>query len=103
MYRHRLLLTVTDTDSWNEAVAIADAINKLCADNGWTQGTLMTRTVGRFNEMSFEFEYPDLTTFERESNAWIADPTAKDLGRRVDALQTQDPGYSELWEEAVSI
>jgi hypothetical protein len=102
MYRERQILTVMGIDGWNEAVAVAEEINKLCASKGWTQGTVLTRTVGRFNELSFEFEFPDLTTYERERKEWMAEPGIGDLMRRIDAIPTvgQDPGYSELWEEA---
>ncbi len=31
MYRERQILTVLGIDGWNEAVAIAEEVNKLCA------------------------------------------------------------------------
>jgi hypothetical protein len=100
MYRERLLITVSDIDAWNECVAITEEINKLCASKGWTQGTLLTRTVGRFNELCFESDYADLATYEREQKEWRAEPGIGALMRRIDSLSTEDPGYSELWEEA---
>ena len=35
MYRERQILTVLGIDGWNEAVAIAEEVNKLCASKGW--------------------------------------------------------------------
>lgn len=105
MYRERSVFTVLDIDGWNEAVALVDEVNKLCASKGWAQGTLFTRTVGRFNDLCLEFDYPDLATFERERNEWIAHPGIGEIMRRIDAIETvsQDPGYSELWEEAIPV
>lgn len=102
MYRERQLITVASLDGWNETVALVDEINKLCASKGWVQGTLLTRTIGRFNELCLEFEYPDLATYERERKEWMTEPGIGNLIRRVDAIPTAggDPGYSELWEEA---
>lgn len=103
MYRERLLLTVSDIDAWNECVAVTEEVNKLCASKGWSQGMLLTRTVGRFNELCFEFDYPDLATYERERQEWLAEPGIGALMRRIDGLRTEDPGYSELWEEATPV
>jgi hypothetical protein len=100
MYRQRQFLTVKDLDGWNEVVAIVDDVNKLCADRGWTQGRLMTRTFGTFNELCLEIDFPDLATFERELREWMADPAAGALTRRLDAIPRLGTGHDELWMEA---
>ena len=66
MYRFRQLLTVSDVDGWNEVVAVYEEAQKLSDAKGWARGTLFTRTVGRFNELCLEIEYPDLATMERQ-------------------------------------
>ncbi len=103
MYRMRQLFTVSDIDGWNEAITIVEEVNKLCASNGWAQGTVFTRTVGPFNEMCLEIEYADLATFERENKEWMNEPGIGELMRRIDAIPTEDLGYSELWEEATPV
>jgi hypothetical protein len=103
MYRMRQLFTVSDIDGWNEAIAILDEVNKLCASKGWAQGTFFSPTVGRFNELCLEFEYPDLATLERENKEWIEEPGIGKLMRRIDAIPLEDPGHSELWEEATPV
>ena len=103
MYRERQLITVSDLDGWNEVVAIVEESNKLCATKGWTQGTLYTRTIGRFNELCLEREFPDLATYERETKAWETEPHLESLFRRMDAIKVEDPGYSEMWQEAVPV
>ena len=40
MYRMRQLITVSDLDGWNEAIATVEELNKLCASNGWAQGVV---------------------------------------------------------------
>ena len=58
--------------------------------------------MGRFGELSYEFEFPDLTTYQRERKEWMTEPGIGELMRRIAAIPTvgDDPGYSELWEEA---
>jgi hypothetical protein len=103
MYRQRMLITVSDFEAWNQTIALVDEINKLSASKGWAQATLFTRTVGRFNELCLEFDFPDLATFQRETDEWNAEPGIGDIMRRIDAVRTEDPGYSELWEEATPV
>ena len=100
MYRFRQLLTVSDSDGWNEVVAVFDEAQKLAESRGWARGTLFTRTVGRFNELCLEIEYPDLATMQREQADWFAEPGIGELMRRLDSVKMEDIGYSELWEEA---
>jgi hypothetical protein len=100
VYRQRQFVTVKDLDGWNEIVSVVDDVNKLCAERGWTQGTLMTRTFGTFNELCLEIDFPDLATFESEMKAWMADPDTGPLMRRLDAVETATSGHDELWMEA---
>lgn len=100
MYRQRQFITVKDIDGWNEFVSLVDEVNKLCAERGWTQGTVMTRTFGTFNELCYEVDYPDLATFESEMKAWMADPDVAPLMRRLDAIPREGTGFDELWMEA---
>ena len=84
MYRMRQLFTLSKIDEWNEAIAIVDEVNKLCASKGWSQATVYTRTVGRFGEICIETEYPDLATLERENK------DGRTGDRRVDATHRCD-------------
>lgn len=103
VYRERQLITVTGIDGWNEVVAVTEELNELCASRGWAQGTLFTRTAGRFNELCLEREFPDLATYERQGKEIEAEPGIGELFRRLDAIETEDTGYSELWEEATPV
>ena len=103
MYRIRQLITVSDIDAWNEAIAIVEETNELCVSKGWAQGVVFTRSFGRFNELCLEIEYPDLATMEREDKELREEPGIGALLRRFDAIATEDPGYSELWEEATPV
>jgi hypothetical protein len=103
MYRMRQLFTLSNIDAWNEGMALVEEINKLCASKGWAQATVFTRTVGRFGEVCLEIEFPDLATMERENKEWMEEPGIGKLMRRINDIATEDPGYSELWEEAVPV
>ena len=102
MYRHRILVRVPNLTAWNECLAIADDINKLCAERGWAQMTAWTQTVGPFNELAFVTDYPDLATFQRENDEFFRDPAVREIYRRFDALDIREGSHSELWEEALA-
>jgi len=99
----RQLFTLSDMDGWNEGIAIIEEMNKIRASKGWPQTTVFTRTVGRFGEVCLETEYPDLATMERVGKDWMEQPGIGKLNQRIDAIATEDPGYSELWEEATPL
>jgi hypothetical protein len=40
---------------------------------------------------------------ERENKEWMEEPGIGKLMRRINDIATEDPGYSELWEEAVPV
>ena len=42
-------------------------------------------------------------TLERENKEWMAEPGIGELMRRIDAIALEDPGHSELWEEATPV
>jgi hypothetical protein len=55
---------------------------------------------GSFNEIVLEADYPDLATFEQQTNAFYADAEAVGTMRGWRELVIQGTGYSELWAQA---
>jgi hypothetical protein len=87
------------SSGWPEAIANLAAINELRKQRGWQQATVWTQTFGPFNELSIEFEYDDLASYERENAAFSADDEARRLrmeGRKH--LRADGSGYSDIWE-----
>ena len=103
MFRQRIHFYPKTIDGWNEAMKLAEEFNKSAAAKNWTQGTIWMQTVGDGSEIIFEFDFPDLATFQRENEETIGDGDTVELFRKFDAIERERPGYSELLESAVSI
>lgn len=101
MYKQRIAFKVT-TQGWNEALTVASELNEIAAKRGWQQATVWTQTVGPLNELFFEVDYPDLATYERETNEFYSDPDVMALAVRLDAV-TRESGYTELWQRAEAV
>lgn len=95
MYRQRMHLFPKTQEDWMELMRLGDEFNKLAADKGWTQGTFWMPTVGG-SEMVVEFDYVDLTTFQRESEAMFAEPDMMAVSGKIWALGAAREPYSEL-------
>ena len=103
MYRVRYHQKLRSAESRNDYLRLSEQLNELARQRGWREATFWTPTVGSFNEIVVELEYPDLATFERESRALFADADAADLLLRFGELVDQGWGHSELWEQASAI
>jgi hypothetical protein len=67
MYRAKYHMYAKTFDELDRALAECSEYNKLAATLGWVQGTFWLQAVGDPYEIVAEFDYPDLTTFEKES------------------------------------
>ena len=61
---------------------------------------MWTQVVGQFNEIVIETDYPDLSTYERESGAMMSDPATKKLFARFEEVTVTEKGYNELFMSA---
>ncbi len=103
MYRVRYHQKLRSAESRNDYLRLSEQLNELARQRGWREATFWTPTVGSFNEIVVELEYPDLATFEHESRALFTDPDAADLLLRFGDLVDHGWGHSELWEQAFPI
>ena len=69
MIRERLHFTVKTGSAWNDALGLIREIDEIQIAAGRATGTVWTQVVGPFNEMVIETDFPDLATYERESEA----------------------------------
>ena len=61
---------------------------------------MWTQVVGQFNEIVIEVDYPDLTAYERETEALMSDPAVMKLLARFEEITVTDKGYNELFTTA---
>ena len=100
MIRERIHFTVKSLAGWNEALDLIREVDEIQAAAGRATGTVWTQVVGQFNEIVIETDYPDLTTYERETAALMSDPAAMKLFGRFEEITVTDKGYNELFMTA---
>ena len=100
MIRERFHFTVKGLAGWNDALDLIREIDAIQIAAGRATGTVWTQVVGPFNEMVIETDYPDLATYERESEALMSDPAALKLFPRFEELTVANKGYNELFMTA---
>ena len=104
MIRERLHATVRDLDGWNEYLALVREIDEIQEAAGRVRSSgVWTQVVGPFNEIIVELEYPDLATYERETQAAMSDPQIAKLVSRFESLTIAEKGYNELFQAAEQV
>lgn len=102
MYRHRLRQQIL-YGHFREYIEIAEAMNGLARERGWTESTFWSPTFGAANEVIVETEYPDLATFQRENEAFYSDAEVMKQVRRLSEHVVQGSVHDELIEQAPHI
>ena len=95
MYRFRLTAQVK-YGHFKEYLELANKMNELSRERGWTEFTNWIHVVGTANELIAEADYPDLATFEREGDAFQSDAEAMKLNRGFAEHTVQGSARSEL-------
>ncbi len=100
MIRERIHFTVKNLAGWNEALDLVREVDEIQAAAGRATGTVWTQVVGQFNEIVIETDHPDLSAYERETEALMSDPAVMKLLARFEEITVADKGYSELFMTA---
>lgn len=85
---------------YREYVAIFDEMVAVQRARGWQESSLWTPMVGKGNEFVTITDYPDLASFQRESDAVGSDPEYMKLIRATAEHIVQGSALSELLESA---
>ena len=60
----------------------------------------MTQTFGPFNQLSVNVDYPDLASYERESESFFALQEIREvIDQMPEVLKEADPGETTMWED----
>jgi hypothetical protein len=83
---------------YKEVVEVTDEINGLLRSRGMAEFRSWIPTFGKANELILELEFPDLATYERESEAFSSDPEIMKVWRSGAHLVVQGSVTTELLE-----
>jgi len=101
-YRHRMTCVVK-YGHFNEVVTSLHQLNEICAARGWAEGRVMAPFVGANNEITFETDYPDLASFEREMDAFYGDAEAMKVWRSTASYIIEGSGHDALYCDAPTL
>ena len=99
MIRLRCISTVK-YGVFREFLEANEDLDNLCKERGWATAAFLVPVVGSGNEFVAEYEYPDLATFQAESNAQMSDPDYMKIFRGTADLIYPQSARSELYEDA---
>lgn len=85
---------------YKEILELIDEINGLLRSRGMAEFRPWSPTFGKGNELILESEYPDLATYERESEAFSSDPEIMKMWRSGAPYVVQGSVTTELLEPA---
>jgi hypothetical protein len=85
---------------FNEVTQCLHQVNEICAARGWIVGRVFTPFVGTNNEIIMETDYPDLATFERETDEFYGDAEAMKIWRAGADFIIEGSGRDELLADA---
>ena len=100
MYRMRMRFKMKGLEGWNGFLGVVEEINAHAREKGWVQATAWTQSFGPFNEVELSMDYPDLATYERETNEFFADEKVTKLMTKFPEFVESGAGYSEMWQKA---
>ena len=95
MYQSRLIVQVK-AGHFKEHLEILEKMNDQARSRGWTEATFHVPAVGIGNQFIAVTEYPDLASFEREGDAFFADPEAMALVKDAVGCIVDGSARSEL-------
>jgi hypothetical protein len=99
MYRSRFSVQVR-YGHFAEYLKIAEQLNEISRARGWAEWTFWTPTVGRSNQFIAEADYPDLATYQEQSDAFQSDVEAMQAFRSSIEHVVEGSGRSELLQTA---
>lgn len=102
MYRQRMRQQV-HYGKFREYMEIAERVVELRKQRGFATPTLFVPVFGTANEVIWEVDYPDLAIFQRENDAFHADPEVMTQWRDLWQLAVQGSTHDELLTEAPHI
>jgi NIPSNAP protein len=102
MYRFRLYQQVL-YGHYNEFFAAVEELNAIEKSKGRTPVTVWSPTIGENNLVALESEYPDLASFQKDSDAFSQDAESMRVFRSMAPLIVQGSARTELWESAGAV
>jgi hypothetical protein len=99
MFRNRIRQQVM-YGHFKEFVDMTTELNVLLRERGLAEFTTWAPSFGTANDVVLEAEYPDLASYQRETDAFHSDPELMKVWRRDDPIVVQGSIIIEIFEHA---
>ena len=97
-YRVRQIATIK-YGHFGEYFATVKRLEEIVRARGWAPARVLVPTAGQSNEIIIENDYPDLATFQQESEAFYADAEAFQAFRAGAEFVVEGSARTELLED----
>ena len=102
-YRLRYIFKTRNASAFDHTIQLLERLNAISREQGITERRLMTQTFGPFNQLAVDVDYPDLATYEMETESFFALPEVNEVIKQLPAvLRESDPGEAVMWEDIAS-
>lgn len=102
-YRLRYTYKARNASAFDDTIQLLERLNAISRDEGITERRIMTQTFGPYNQLAVDVDYPDLASYERETELFFALPQVNEVIRQLPAvLRESDPGEAVMWEDIAS-
>ena len=81
---------------FSECLKALEELNAIARERGWAEATFWWPAAGAANELIAEADYPDLATFERETEAQGSDAEWMKINRSAAQLIVEGSARTEL-------
>jgi hypothetical protein len=99
-YRLQYTFKTKNAVAFDRTVQLLEQLQAISAEHGLAERRIMTQAFGPFNQLVVNVDYPDLASYERESELFFALREVQEVIEQLPAvLREADPGETAMWED----
>jgi hypothetical protein len=99
-YRLQHIFKIKNALAFDQAVQLLERLQAISRDQGFQERGTMTQAFGPINQLLVNIDYPDLASYERESQMFFTLPEVREVVDQLTVLLREgDPGESTMWED----
>jgi hypothetical protein len=102
-YRLQHVFKTRNALAFDDAVQLLERLKTISGSQGFQERRTMTQAFGPVNQLMVNIDYPDLASYERESQSFFSLPEVREVVDQLTGLlRESDPGETTMWEDVSS-
>ena len=99
-YRLQYIFKTRNALAFDRTIQLLERLQAISRDQGLSERRIMTQAFGPLNQLSVNVDYPDLASYERETELFFALPEVREvIDKMPEVLREADPGETTMWED----